>query len=96
MALNKLPAVKVDRATAWGNCFAVGLIRCGCRSPGECDHNRFRCESAAQAVEEFRRIPRSERRIAEIKAQLGGKNLACWCKPGAPCHADVLLEIANK
>ena len=24
-----------------------------------------------------------------------GKNLACWCKPGAPCHADVLLEIAN-
>ncbi|MEZ0003826.1 hypothetical protein ABIA18_005623 [Sinorhizobium fredii] len=24
-----------------------------------------------------------------------GKNLACWCKPGAPCHADVLLELAN-
>lgn len=27
---------------------------------------------------------------------LRGKNLACWCKPGAPCHADVLLEIANR
>lgn len=27
---------------------------------------------------------------------LRGKNLACWCAPGAPCHADVLLEIANK
>lgn len=26
---------------------------------------------------------------------LRGKNLACWCKPGDPCHADVLLEIAN-
>jgi len=26
---------------------------------------------------------------------LRGKNLACWCKPGEPCHADVLLEIAN-
>lgn len=26
---------------------------------------------------------------------LRGKNLACWCKPGAPCHADVLLELAN-
>lgn len=24
-----------------------------------------------------------------------GKNLACWCKPGEPCHADVLIEIAN-
>jgi hypothetical protein len=27
---------------------------------------------------------------------LRGKNLACWCKPGSPCHADVLLELANK
>lgn len=27
--------------------------------------------------------------------QLRGKNLACWCKPGDPCHADVLLELAN-
>lgn len=26
---------------------------------------------------------------------LRGKNLACWCKPGAPCHADVLLKFAN-
>lgn len=27
--------------------------------------------------------------------QLRGKNLACWCPIGAPCHADVLLELAN-
>lgn len=27
---------------------------------------------------------------------LRGKNLACWCKPGTPCHADVLLKIANQ
>lgn len=27
--------------------------------------------------------------------ELRGKNLACWCKPGQPCHADVLLELAN-
>lgn len=26
---------------------------------------------------------------------LRGKNLACWCAVGAPCHADVLLELAN-
>ncbi len=26
---------------------------------------------------------------------LRGKNLACWCAPDKPCHADVLLEIAN-
>ena len=29
-------------------------------------------------------------------AHLRGKNLACWCKPGEPCHADVLLELANE
>ena len=32
---------------------------------------------------------------AEIRAELAGKNLACWCPIGSPCHADVLLEIAN-
>lgn len=26
---------------------------------------------------------------------LRGKNVACWCKLGSPCHADVLLELAN-
>lgn len=26
---------------------------------------------------------------------LRGKNLACFCKLGAPCHADVLLKVAN-
>lgn len=27
--------------------------------------------------------------------RLRGKNLACWCPIGSPCHADVLLELAN-
>lgn len=27
--------------------------------------------------------------------ELRGKNLACFCKEGEPCHADILLEIAN-
>jgi hypothetical protein len=34
---------------------------------------------------------------AHIRAalpSLRGKNLACWCKPGQPCHADVLLKLA--
>jgi hypothetical protein len=26
---------------------------------------------------------------------LRGLNLACWCKIDEPCHADVLLELAN-
>lgn len=27
--------------------------------------------------------------------ELRGKNLACWCPLDQPCHADVLLELAN-
>lgn len=33
----------------------------------------------------------NERAIAALR----GKNLACWCRVGDPCHADVLLELAN-
>jgi hypothetical protein len=30
-----------------------------------------------------------------IRIALAGRDLVCWCPPSAPCHADVLLEIAN-
>ena len=33
--------------------------------------------------------------VSAYLATLRGKNLACWCKPGAACHADVLLRLAN-
>lgn len=29
-------------------------------------------------------------------SELRGKNLACYCPLDKPCHADVLLEWANK
>lgn len=31
----------------------------------------------------------------EIRAALRGKNLACFCAESDPCHADILLKIAN-
>ena len=27
--------------------------------------------------------------------RLRGKDLCCYCPPSAPCHADVLIELAN-
>lgn len=33
--------------------------------------------------------------VDEIRTELAGKNLACWCDLDMPCHADVLLAIAN-
>lgn len=29
------------------------------------------------------------------REELLGKNIACWCPLDQPCHADVLLKIAN-
>lgn len=31
-----------------------------------------------------------------IRQELAGKDLACWCRLDQPCHADVLLAIANE
>lgn len=31
-----------------------------------------------------------------IRLLLKGKNLCCWCPLDQPCHADILLKIANE
>ena len=36
-----------------------------------------------------------ERDMSDVRDALRGKDLACWCPLDQPCHADVLLEIAN-
>ena len=33
--------------------------------------------------------------VADVKQQLRGADLACYCPLNEPCHADVLLEVAN-
>jgi hypothetical protein len=60
--------------------------------------NPWTPDAFADPVEEYRAsigwsdmVPSA----GEIMHHLRGKNLACWCRPGSPCHADVLLEIAN-
>jgi hypothetical protein len=41
------------------------------------------------------RLDRRKITAEDIRRDLAGKNLACWCPLWAPCHADVLLRIAN-
>jgi hypothetical protein len=31
----------------------------------------------------------------DVRHELAGKNLACWCRLDQACHADILLEVAN-
>jgi len=47
------------------------------------------------AVELFRQYRTKYPLPAYQKDKLKGKNLACFCKEGEPCHADVLIELAN-
>jgi hypothetical protein len=96
-------AVIVDRRTRWGNPYRVVAVRQ--RGPFDvllddwfCGQSTDSEGAAAMAVRKFREAVENFRygfAPSEIRADLAGKDLACWCKLGAPCHADVLLEIAN-
>lgn len=33
--------------------------------------------------------------VDEVRADLAGRDLMCWCPLDRVCHADVLLDIAN-
>lgn len=78
--------VYVGRPTRYGNPFFVRDFKGG----------KAACVQAFR--EHFRKIDREAGgALAEIaKIELSGKDLACWCPLDQPCHADVLLEIANK
>lgn len=52
--------------------------------------------SKAHAVEVFRTYAQITSGYAiVVRDRLAGRDLCCWCRPDEPCHADVLLEIAN-
>lgn len=92
---NGLEAVKVDRTTKCGNPFIVGP-ECRALSAQE-SVSLFRCAVISggywAAGDRFCGAPMVT--TSQLRQELRGKNLACWCKLGAPCHGDVLLELAN-
>jgi hypothetical protein len=80
--------VKVTRPGKWGNPFIAGKTY---RTVVGTD---LPVKDASHAVSLFRACAWAGWQH-EAKKELGGKNLACWCPLDQPCHADVLLEIAN-
>lgn len=78
----KIPpnTVSVARPGRWGNPHRIGFC-------AVCGVRHTREDAIAEFKAEVSTL---------ILSELSGKNLACWCKIGTPCHADVLLEIANK
>jgi hypothetical protein len=97
--------VKVDRSTQWGNHWEAwrepgydGGKWFAVRNRREYHPMHDKAAAIAKCISEF------ERETTESLAHYGGmsrllplrgRNLACWCKPGQPCHADVLLKLAN-
>jgi hypothetical protein len=52
-------------------------------------------EISVKAFAQWIRQPPQAKLVERARIALRGKNLACWCALDKPCHADVLLEIAN-
>ncbi len=95
----KLPpnTTSVARPGRWGNPFSVVPDAV----PGTLVGARYTAmPSVAEAVAAYRRWisedPAGQRLAEQARAELRGKNLACWCPPDGPCHAEVLLDIANR
>jgi hypothetical protein len=82
----KMPAnaIYVGRPTVWGNPYVVGSQLMN----GE----TLNAEKAVALYEQHLADNFSER---DIRHCLHDKDLACWCALDQPCHADVLLRIAN-
>jgi hypothetical protein len=89
-------AINVARPGKFGNPFVVG--KDGTRA--ECVANFRHLLNGMVAIAsglglEFNLAKR--RYILDNIATLRGKDLACWCAlDRGPCHADVLIDLANK
>lgn len=89
-------SVVVARPTRWGNPYALhgdDIVHPDGRS-WRADEGGAR----ALAVELYRE-DLLHGRLAfgaeQVRAELAGRDLACWCPLDLPCHADVLLVVAN-
>jgi hypothetical protein len=93
--------VSVTRPGGWSNPFIPGKTTVF-KNDTTGELILFCPQNDTEAVDFFRFFITSKPdRVEQIKKELHGKNLACWCslykKDGSrkPCHADVLLELAN-
>lgn len=108
LATNGLLAFNVARPNRWGNPWRV-KIRGRFHEGGDAwagahdwevnyPFHHSKREAAQRAVDCFEHALTegllTRIKIEEVK-ELRGRNLACWCSLDMPCHADVLLRLAN-
>ena len=95
-------AVYVGRPAKWGNPFAVGepithYLFDGVMTQGVPLRRQGVVADRAHAVElyAFWVMATVPFKRDDVRRELAGHDLACWCPLDQPCHADLLLEIAN-
>lgn len=91
-------ARSVARPSRYGNPWRVGQERVWTVLPGGLTDKTPRDHplTAEEAVESYRNsLLADPDYVAALTAELGGRDLACYCPVGAPCHGDVLLAIVN-
>lgn len=82
-------AVYVGRPTKWGNLYRVGDV-------DPVTGRVMNAEDAKRLFELTWRQTAFASLLGPWIAELRGRDLVCWCRLDQPCHADVLLEIANR
>ena len=90
-------AIYVGRPTKWGNPFTVQKAReAGYQDPHAKAVHAYRLWLAGDP--DFTSDVHRNQRLAILRDihELRGKDLSCWCRAEQKCHADVLLEMANK
>jgi len=80
---DKIPpeAIYVGRPSKWGNPYVIGK-----------DGSR---ENVIRLYKEELEQSPALQYLRDALPELSGKDLVCWCAP-LPCHADILLELANR
>lgn len=94
---DKIPpdAVYVGRPSKWGNPFKVYPHRRGGLFAQKIAVKSYRAYIESELLyQDTYAMSNNPKDILDIN-ELRGKDLVCWCAP-LPCHADVLLELANK
>ncbi len=91
----KMPpnTVYVGRPTKWGNPRTARMLKGYTVEDAVKDYRRWLARDIG--TESWCAVYGLPPTVSEIKRALTGKNLCCWCAPSSPCHAAVLLEIAN-
>lgn len=87
-------AVSVARPSKWGNPYTLEWAR-GYWAGYAVTESDLRSEVVTCFRNDRLFLDCDYPSIATIRAELRGKDLMCWCPLDLPCHADVLLELAN-